>query len=216
VKVQRLRTNFVISFIVALAITCSSWGQKRQQGTGTAPKTNREAALQTEKSKKQKNDIGDSIQIVSHIDLQGASVASMRPAEQWSQPVLELADTADRTLLTVDVADPVHPRVVKLVQVPAGLEGASLEFRVGDTALLTSSDKSLPRAEPKSVSIVSFADSERPKTVRRFDNVTSIYTDRQRGLIYLAGSDGLWILQAHSAADQTALEKQFEKMISVQ
>ena len=84
----------------------------------------------------------------------------MRPAEQWSHPALELAD--ERTILTVDVADPVRPRVVKQVQVSAGLEGASLELKVGNAALLTKSDKTPSRAE-RSVSIVSLPIRSAPR-----------------------------------------------------
>jgi hypothetical protein len=213
---QSLRKNLVLSCVAALVVTGSAWAQQASQVRSTSSKANGEAVRQTEKTKKQNKTQGDSIQIVSHINLDGATVASMRTAEQWSQPSLELTDTANRTVLTVDVADPAHPNVINQMQIPAGLEDASLELEVGTAALLTTSDKTVPPVESKSVSIVSFADPERPKTVQRFDNVTSIFTDRQRGLVYLASSDGLWILRPHSSADQIANQKQFEQMLTVQ
>jgi hypothetical protein len=51
------------------------------------------------------------------------------------------------------------------------------------------------------VRIISFADFERPKVTREFAAVTAIGRDEERGLVFLANPEGIWILKEQAAED---------------
>ena len=60
--------------------------------------------------------------------------------------------------------------------------------------------------EPETVQIISFADPAHPTVTREFNGVTAIGRDNQRGLVFLANSDGIWILREHLAEDPTVVQ----------
>jgi hypothetical protein len=155
----------------------------------------------------------DSISVVGHLTLSQTSITNIQGLEDFSRRVVELMDHANHTLTLVDVADPAHPRVLKQLQIPKQVEEASLALQIGNAALFTEAIPSQQPVAPKSITVISFADPERPATVRQFDNVTALWVDRTHGMIYLANTEGLWILQMHSASDHAFQEKEFEQML---
>jgi hypothetical protein len=126
--------------------------------------------------------------------------------------LLQLTDTARRTLTVVDVTEPTQPKVVEHSQLPAEFTNASMQTRIGDTALFTATDNESSHGDPRSVTLISLTDPSNPKTVQKFEGVTAVWSDRGRELIYLTNADGLWILQVYSAADKRA-EEQFDDML---
>ena len=145
----------------------------------------------------------DSIDVIGHLSFQGGGITAVRTSEHWRRNYVELQDSSRRTLTLVDVTDAVHPSLAKQFDLPGSLQNANLELLVGSAALITDkSSQSTAATELRSVTIVSFADPEHPKTVQQFANVTVVRPDPTRGLIYLVNSDGLWVLKQHPAADQ--------------
>jgi hypothetical protein len=46
-----------------------------------------------------------------------------------------------------------------------------------------------------------FSDPKNPKVAREFTGVTATSRDNQRGLIFVANPEGIWILRQHFAED---------------
>jgi len=53
---------------------------------------------------------------------------------------------------------------------------------------------------------MNFADASHPTIAREFQGVTAITTDNHRQLIYLADSEGIWILREHFAEDPEIIQ----------
>ena len=144
----------------------------------------------------------DSIDVIGHLALTNASIANLKTSEHWRREFLELQDSTHGTLTLVDVTDATHPAIVKELRLPTEAANSSLSVLVGDVALLTGTDTRPADAHVNSVSVVSFVDSDHPKTVQKFDNVSALRIDQERGLIYLVNADGLWILRQKPAPDK--------------
>lgn len=143
----------------------------------------------------------DTIEIVGHLALPGTSVAAVTTSEHWRHQFVELRDSAHATITVVDVTDPAQPSIARQLRLPGELAQSSVALMVGDAALLAGTG-SRSAAQPGTVSIVSFTDPANPKIVRQFENVTAMRAHAQRGLIYLANAEGLWILQQNPAPDE--------------
>jgi hypothetical protein len=164
------------------------------------------------KSKKQQPPVVG-IYLVGHLQLSETTVSSISAATDSSRQLLQLTDVSKRTLTVVDVTLPEQPKLVDQAQLPADLANSALQSRIGNSALFAATDTgSSDRKDTKSITLVSFADPSNPKTVQKFENVTAVWMDRGRELIYLTNSDGLWVLQVYSEADKRA-EEQFDEML---
>jgi hypothetical protein len=153
------------------------------------------------------------IYVIGHLPLPETTVSGIAPASDPSRQLLQLTDTVRGTLTVVNVAQPSRPQLLEQSKLPGELAHANIQARIGDTALLTVSQTDSPgHADPRSLTLVSFADPSNPKTVQTFEGVTAVWSDRDRELIYLSNADGLWVLQVYSAADKRA-EEQFDEML---
>jgi hypothetical protein len=148
------------------------------------------------------------IYLIGHLPLPETTVSRISAASDPSQPLLQLTDAVHGTLAVVDVTQPARPKLLQQSRLPAELAQANVQVRVGDAALLTLSQNDSPaHADPQSVTLVSFADPSNPKTLQRFEDVTAVWNDRDRDLIYLSNAEGLWILKIYSPADKRAEEQ---------
>ena len=164
------------------------------------------------KGKKQQHPKVVGIYLVGHLPLPETTVSYISATSDSSRHLLQLTDGAQRTLTVVDVTVPEQPKLVEHAQLPADLANSALQTRIGDTALFAATDSpSSDRRDSRSITLVDFANPSNPKTVQKFENVTAVWMDSHRELIYLANSEGLWILQVYSAADKRA-EEQFDEM----
>jgi hypothetical protein len=153
------------------------------------------------------------IYLIGHLPLPETTVSGIAAASDPSRQLLQLTDAVHGMLTLVDVAQPSRPKLLGQSKLPAELVHANVQVRMGDTALLTVSQTDSPgHADPRSLTLVSFADPSNPKTVQTFEGVTAVWSDRERELVYLSNADGLWILEVYSAADKRA-EEQFDEMI---
>lgn len=169
-------------------------------------------AKSKEKDKEQQQPTAVGIYLISHLPLPETTVSNIVAASDPSRQLLQLTDAARRTLTVVDVTEPTQPKLLEHSQLPAEFANASMQTRIGDTALFTATDSDSAHGDPRSVTLVSFADPSNPKAVQKFEGVTAVWSDRGRELIYLTNADGLWILQVYSAADKRA-EEQFDEML---
>jgi hypothetical protein len=169
-------------------------------------------AKSKEKDEKQQQPTAVGIYLISHLPLPETTVSNIVAASDPSRQLLQLTDTTRRTLTVVDVTEPTKPKLLEHSQLPAEFANASMQTRVGDTALFTAADSDSAHGDPRSVTLVSFADPSNPKALQKFEGVTAVWSDRGRELIYLTNADGLWIFQVYSAADKRA-EEQFDEML---
>jgi hypothetical protein len=57
-----------------------------------------------------------------------------------------------------------------------------------------------------------FSDPAHPKVAREFTGVTAMGRDDERGLVFVANQEGIWILQQHFAEDPK-VEAEFDRRI---
>jgi hypothetical protein len=160
------------------------------------------------KSKKEKDPPKETgIYVISHLELPEGAVSNIQASDDLDRYTIELAGVDGRTVTLVDVNNPEKPKLVRQVQLPSGLEHSSTQVHAGNTALYSAPENPPAKADPHLITLVSSSDPAQLKTVKRFPGVTAIWTDRTRGLIYLADSSGLWILQIYTAVDPDAVER---------
>jgi hypothetical protein len=169
-------------------------------------------AKSKERDKKQQQPRAAGIYLISHLPLPETTVSNIAAASDPSRQLLHLTDATRRTLTVVDVTKPTQPKLLEHSQLPAEFANASLQTRVGDTALFSAADSDSAHGGPRSITLVSFAETSNPKAVQKFEGVTAVWSDRERELIYLTNADGLWILEVYSAADKRA-EEQFDEIL---
>lgn len=204
----------VLGVALIVASSLAAWSQPKRASNHQSQSVSvvRHESSNSEKQSSSELVAYDSIAVVGHLALPGAVISNIRNTEDLSRSLVEATDQASQTLNLIDVADPSQPKIVDRIHKPAELKNSRLELEVGDAALFADMQNTSSEAVPRSVTLVSLADPSHPSTVRRFDKVTSVNIDHQRGFIYLAAADGLWILQPVSAADRVHQQQQFEEM----
>jgi hypothetical protein len=107
-----------------------------------------------------------------------------------------------------------RPSVIANVSYPSGSGSSSLAVVAGTSALVTS--EPVPQAgtlASQTIRVMDLSDPQNPKVAREFAGVTAMARDDQRGLIFVANADGIWILQQHLAEDP-AEEKAYENYVT--
>ena len=98
----------------------------------------------------------------------------------------------------IDVTKTSRPSVLSDVSYPTG----SLAVVAGTAALVTSESAGSPPAPaPQTIKIMDFSDPRNPKVTREFTSVTAMSRDDRRGLVFVANTDGIWILRQRLAED---------------
>ncbi len=131
----------------------------------------------------------EKISVVAHLPLPGSAVRQIFLQQENGKRYLYLQQNVHFTL--VDVTDPKNPRIVereaskgKLTDVGAGL------------AIAVQSDQSGQGTFPtQTVRLVDLSDPKNPRTVKKFEGVTSMYSDDGKQLIYMTNSEGLWVVK---------------------
>lgn len=111
------------------------------------------------------------------------------------------------TVTLIDVTNAKAPFLVASAPSPNG-QADDLLAIAGTEALAVSAGAEPGGAfpEPETVRIVSFADPEHPTVAREFAGVTAVGRDNQRALVFLANSEGVWILRERLAEDPAVVQ----------
>jgi hypothetical protein len=154
----------------------------------------------------------DAIEVIAHIPLKAGSVRRFLATEHLSSRYLYVEYDAGANMTLIDVTKPGQPAVLTEVAYPMAPGHDSLVLVSGTTALVTSDGVSPPAAQQpaaqQTIRILDLSDPQHPKVAREFTGVTAINRDDGRGLIYLANSEGVWILHQNRAQDPD-LEKAY-------
>jgi hypothetical protein len=143
----------------------------------------------------------DSIEVVGHIPATGSPVARFLTTQHYSSYYLYAEHESGQGVTMIDVTQANRPNV--LADMPTALPGGSdsLSVVAGTAALVTSAPGASGTPAAQTLRIMDFSDPQHPKVTREFSGVTATNRDDRRGLIFIANSDGIWILQQHLAED---------------
>jgi hypothetical protein len=137
----------------------------------------------------------DQIEVVGHIPLTGGPVKRFLSTQHYSNYYLyaERENGGNATLIDITKTD--QPAVL-------GDMAGNLTMVAGTAALVSNEPVASGAAQaPQTIKIMDFSDARNPKVAREFTGVTAMSRDDQRGLIFVANADGVWILQRHFAED---------------
>jgi hypothetical protein len=158
------------------------------------------AQAKNKKTKSAVQDPQDTIEVVGHIAATGAPVTRFLATQHYSSYYLYAEHQPGQGATMVDVTKAERPAV--LAEIPS-MPGGSESFTVvaGTAALVTSAPTAAVTPETQTIRIMDFSDPQHPKVTREFPGVTATSRDDRRGLIFVANSEGIWILRQHLAED---------------
>ena len=143
------------------------------------------------------------VKVIAHLSLSGGSPQRLWLQQEGRKQYLYLQQPSEQGFTIVDVTKPTEPRVVS--RVPQGTlttvgSGLAIVDEPDSPTAGTSRMAGNPEgtrgggALSRSVLILDVSDPAHPRKVQSFSGVTSILPDNARGMIYVANSDGIWIL----------------------
>jgi len=162
------------------------------------------APIASAKNKTHKSEPGpprDTIEVVGHVAPTNRAVTNFICTQHYSSYYLYAEHESGKDITLIDVTKATQPAV--LADVPyTGNGGSEALVAVAGTAALVSSELNGPMPAPQqSLKIMDLSDPQHPKVAREFTGVTAVGRDNQRGLVFVANSEGIWILQQHLALD---------------
>jgi hypothetical protein len=138
--------------------------------------------------------------IVGHLALNRKSTTQqMLLQHEGKKKYLYVKEGSQQGYTVVDVTKPTRPKVVaqvpeqNLTMADPGIALATAP----ESAMKVSSNRSKQTQVPRTVRVVDVSDPSHPRTVKTFQDVTSIANDHSRHLIYVANAEGIWILSDH-------------------
>jgi hypothetical protein len=158
----------------------------------------------------------DEIQVIGHVPVSDGPIIRFLPTQHYSSYYLYAEHASGKNATLIDITAAAHPAVLAEVAYPSEGGANSLSVVAGTAALLESGtvtqqpSASLP--SPQIIRIMDFSDPKSPKVAREFTGVTAMLRDSPRGLIFVANSEGVWILQQHLADDPERL-KEYDKYV---
>jgi hypothetical protein len=159
------------------------------------------AQAKDKKSKAAAKDPQDSIEVVGHIAAAGAPVTRFLTTQHYSGYYLYAEHQAGQGITMIDVTQANRPRVLAEMGAAPADSGGSLAVVAGTAALVTSTPNTSATAGPQTIRIMDFSDPQHPRVTREFAGVTASSRDDRRGLIFIANSEGIWVLQQRLAED---------------
>jgi hypothetical protein len=131
----------------------------------------------------------EKITVVAHLPVPGSAVRQIFLQQENGKQYLYLQQNVHFTV--VDVTDPNNPRIVDRV----ASEGKLTDVGAG-VAIAVQSDQSGQASIPtQTIRLVDVSDPKNPHTAKKFEGVTSVYSEEGRKLIYIANSEGLWVIK---------------------
>jgi hypothetical protein len=146
--------------------------------------------LPTKAQDNAKSDTKEITKVVAHIPLPGSAVRQIFFQAENGRRYLYLQQHVHFTV--VDVTDPEKPQIVDRVA-----PGGQLTEVGSGLAIAVQSDQSGQGAPvpTQTIKLMDMSDPKHPHAVRTFTGVTSMYSEDDRHLIYIANADGLWVVK---------------------
>jgi hypothetical protein len=162
------------------------------------------ASAKDKKPKASPQEPKDAIEVVGHIPPSDGPVTRFLTTQHYSSYYLYAEHGVGRNVTLIDVTKANQPLVLANVPYASGGDSESLTMVAGTAALMTS-ESGVPAAAPapQTVRIMDFSVPQNSKIAREFTGVTATSTG-DRGLIFVANTDGIWILRRRLAEDPEA------------
>ena len=138
--------------------------------------------------------------VIGHLSLQEAPGSEMLLQTRGGKQYLYVQKASRQGFTVVDVTKPALPSLVNRTASSNDATAGKLEMLSPDVGLAEVPDKNskgVIRSSDNStetVKVLDLSDPAHPKVIQTFSGVTSTLQDPNRGLVYLANNDGLWIL----------------------
>ena len=140
--------------------------------------------------------------VTGHLYLEGMVVKQIVIDQQGDKSYLYLQRADSNVFVIADVTDPAKPKFLERITLPeaagsiVNLPAADSDFAIAfapesGSAAVSSDPGSLPM---QSVRLLDLTDPRHPIILTTFDGVTSTATDEGRKLVFLANSQGLWVV----------------------
>lgn len=151
----------------------------------------------------------DQIQVVAHLSLPGKASRFLM-TKHYSREYLYIEYEAGKTVALIDTTNPGHPAILANMTLGADANAEALLTVTGNAALVMDGPAPAQAFTPgRTIRVMSFADPGHPTVQQEFQNVSAMARDDSRSLIFLANTEGFWILQQQFAMDP-AVEAQWE------
>jgi hypothetical protein len=143
------------------------------------------------------------VSVAGHLELQGMSVKHIFVQQRGSKHFLLLRRADKNAFAIVDVTNPGNPILTdrSALPEPAGgsvdlpAQGSALAIAfVPDSASAAAAGKPTNSLPTETVRLIDLGDPRHPKTVKTFNNVTSVASDDGRKLVFLVNNEGLWVI----------------------
>jgi DNA-binding NtrC family response regulator len=140
--------------------------------------------------------VPDRIEVIAHVPLSHGVVTELTTGSHWGKDYLYVDDGPAAPVTILNVTNAAAPIRNGELDVPKQEASGDLSTVAGTSTLIASSPSAPTQPTLKqTVTVLSVADPEHPTVASQFSGVTSMLKDTERGLIYLANSDGLWVLR---------------------
>ena len=171
------------------------------------------AQSKTKKSKPTPKEPQDEIAVVGHISLTDGPVRRFMTTQHYSSYYLYAERDAGKSVTLIDVTKVARPSVLADVAYPFDGGSGSLFAVAGTAALVTDEHGGPAQASiPQTIRIMDFSDPQHPKVAREFAGVTAMSRDDRRGLIFVANTEGIWILH-QTLAEDPEVEKAYANYV---
>ena len=140
---------------------------------------------------------GESAVVIGHLAMPGPSANQMFLQRQVGKRLLYFDQGDKQGVAVIDITSPDHPRVVGHVAWPGHTANGQVENVGSGLAISERPDDGTLGHAPASqrVNVLDVTDLQHPQVLQTFSGVTSILSDVARNLIFIANSEGLWIVQ---------------------
>ncbi len=152
------------------------------------------ASAQTNQATPAPQDLQGQMEVVGHISVPAGPVTSFVVTQHNGRNYLYASHESGKDITLIDITNAAQPLVLSDVSYAGG--GSTSLFAASGTAALTTEGPSSSSASPapQTVRIMDLSDPQHPAVAREFTGVTAITRDGQRGLIFVANGEGIWIL----------------------
>jgi hypothetical protein len=138
--------------------------------------------------------------VIAHLPLPQATGSEMMLQKEHGKQYLYVQQAAKPGYMVVDVSHPDAPALLRRADGSNQATEGNLKMVTPNVAIAEAPEKTpdtLTNTKhlTETVRVLDLSDPKNPKTLETFTNVTSTLADGRHGLLYVANSDGLWVLR---------------------
>ena len=143
--------------------------------------------------------------VIAHLPLPQATGNQMLLQRDNGKNYLYVQMASKQGFMIVDVTKPDKPTLLKRTAEASQATAGNLEMVSPDVAIAEAPEKTATTVTSsnrptETVRVLDMSDPRNPKVLQSFAGVTSILPDGAHGLIYLANTEGLWVLRYNRPA----------------